>query len=127
MMNESPDPADQKWFNTDAGRTIIGASIVGANHPAGAVKRSDLHPHLHAELSGADHRAELSGAEFSGPEHRVELGRAVHFIDHIGTLAQRHPRAGRHVTAKGSITGGSVVSRWSALLVGGRQHHEFSG
>src|ERR1700738_4421736 len=30
MMNESPDPADQKWFNTDAGRTIIGASIVGA-------------------------------------------------------------------------------------------------
>src|ERR1700722_9431964 len=28
-MNESPDPAAQKWVNTDAGRTIIGASIVG--------------------------------------------------------------------------------------------------
>src|ERR1700730_12061204 len=30
MMNESPDPGAQKWFNTDAGRTIIGAAVVGA-------------------------------------------------------------------------------------------------
>ena len=30
MMNESPDPVAQKWFNTDAGRTIIAAAIVGA-------------------------------------------------------------------------------------------------
>jgi hypothetical protein len=58
---------------------------------------------------------------------RVELGRTVHYIDRIGTLAQHHPRAGRHITTTGSIAGGSVVSRWSTLLVGGRQHHEFSG
>src|ERR1700730_16627989 len=152
-MNESPE----KWVNTDAGRTIIGASIVGvfmiitaaavliggqanqsqsgpstgsqtalptnptpapapppvpparpaatrshrtptpAAAPAGPAERSD--PHLPADLR-ADHRAEFSGAEFSGAHDRVELGRADH-IDHIGTLAEHHARAGRHVTAKG--------------------------
>ena len=29
-MDESPDPAAKKWFNTDAGRTIVGAALVGA-------------------------------------------------------------------------------------------------
>jgi hypothetical protein len=85
---------DRKPDRADAGPAV-------AHHPAGAVKRSDLHTYLHsdlhAELSGADHRA-----EFSGAVHGVELGRAVHhYIDHIGTLAQHHPRAGRDVTAKG--------------------------
>jgi hypothetical protein len=79
MMNESRDPGAQKWFNTDAGRTIIGASIVGANHPAGAVKRSDLHPHLHPHLL----------TELSGADHRVELGRAVDLLVQLCTDAWR--------------------------------------
>lgn len=53
-------------------RAAAGPAV--ADHTAGAVKRSDLHPHLHTELSGA---------ELSGADHCVELGRAV---DHLVQL-----------------------------------------
>jgi hypothetical protein len=68
----------------------------GGTGPADISKCSDSD--LLAQLSGTDDRTELSARELS-----VKFSRADHHYD-IGTLAQHHPRAGRHVTAKGSIT-----------------------
>jgi hypothetical protein len=64
-------PADSPGFSERPDRKPDRTGPAAASHPAGDVKRSDLHPHLHTELS----RAELSGAD-----HRVELGRVV---DHL--------------------------------------------
>jgi hypothetical protein len=67
-------PADSPGFSERPDRKPDRTGPAAASHPAGDVKRSDLHPHLHTELSGA---------ELSGADHCVELGRAV---DHLVQL-----------------------------------------
>jgi hypothetical protein len=74
-------PGDSPGFSErpDRKRDPVGTGPAVASHPAGAVKRSDLHPHLHPHLL----------TELSGADHRVELGRAVDLLVQLCTDAWR--------------------------------------